>query len=232
MFSSTALRWALLAALTIPLIACNETDDAPAEAAQLPVRTYRNLDARGDSTTRNPMTGMLVLIEARPRTYFNLRTGELRNAAADSNSTNWDLSFESTGIYINGGISGPGNGAAVVLNQLFEDVTQAPADNAFRVDAAGGNANLAIVAQGNTMPPAALGWYTFTSIPGGMGASLITPTPGRTIVVRCANGQFAKVQIQSYYLNAPDPATVTVSTPARYYTFRWAVQNDGTRNLR
>ncbi len=226
------LRFLLVLSLvTLALVGC-DTADETSPTPLLEVRTQRNLDARGDSTSRNPMTGVVTLIQARPRTYFNLRTGQIRTAATDSNSTTWDLSFESTGIYVNGGISGPGNGAAVVVNDLFENVVTAPADGQFRVDAAGGTANLAIVAQGNTMPPNPLGWYTFSSIPGGMGASLITPTPGRTIVVRCANGLFAKVQIQSYYLNAPDPATVTVSTPTRFYTFRWVVQPDGSRNLR
>ena len=231
-FSLRDLRVLALAMLALTLVAC-EDDAAPAEAPVLPVRTFRNLDARGDSTARNPMTGIETVIVARPRTYFNLRTGEIRSAVTDSNSLNWDIAFEALGIYTNNGVSGPGNGGAVVINDLFENVTTAPADNQFRIDRANNRDSLAIVQRPNTMPPAPLGWYTTGQIAGApFQATLITPTPGRTIVVRCANGQFAKVQIQSYYLNAPDPAAVTVTTPARYYTFRWAIQTDGSRNLR
>jgi HmuY protein len=228
-------RFALLsfiAALSLGLVACEENEATPILEPTLAVQSYSNLDARGDVTMRDPVTGVVTLIEARPRTYFNLRTGQLRVAATDSNSTSWDMAFESTGIYINGGVSGPGAGGAVVLNDLFDNVITAPDDGAFRLDAAGGGANLAIAAQGNTMPPNPLGWYTFSTIPGGMGASLITPTPGRTIVIRCANGQFAKVRILSYYQNAPDPATVTVTTPSRYYTFEWSVAPAGSRSLK
>ena len=224
------LRFLLVLSLvTLALVGC-DTADETTPTPLLEVRTQRNLDARGDST----VIGMMgpVVVQARPSTFFNLRTGHIRTVA-DSNSTNWDLAFEGTRIMVNGGISGPGNGAAVVVNDLFENVVTAPADGQFRVDAAGGATNLAIVAQGNTMPPNPLGWYTTGQIVGAPAqATLITPTPGRTIVVRCADGKFAKVQIQSYYLNAPDPATVTVMTQARFYTFRWVVQPDGSRNLR
>jgi hypothetical protein len=59
---------------------------------------------------------------------------------------------------------------------------------------------------------------------------VITPIAGRTIVVRTADGKFAKVEILNYYKNAP--ASPTMTDASRYYTFRFKFQPDGSKNLK
>ena len=46
--------------------------------------------------------------------------------------------------------------------------------------------------------------------------------PGRVLVVRTADGRYAKVSIQSYYKGAP--ASPTQASESGYYTFRYVFQ--------
>lgn len=160
-----------------------------------------------DTTTGQPIgTGAF--------TFFSLRTGEVV-PNADSASTAWDLAFRGTEIRVNGGTSGPGNGAALVWTGAFEDLAEAPADG-YAIDDADGNA--IPTGSGN-------GWYNYAPQ-----TNLISPIPGRVLVVKTADGRYAKVRIVSYYRGAPetpDPAT----DEARYYTFDYVFQPDGSRTL-
>lgn len=216
----------------VGLVACSTDETAAPAATTLTVQRYNNLNAPGDPGIFDPMTGMTTVTGYQSYTLFNLRTGQ-PVAIADSNSSNWDIAFKTTRIIVNGGFSGPGQGRAVVLADLFDNITTAPDDATLRQDVAPRTtgANYAIVASGNTAA-APFGWYTFAMVGSGASTfSLITPTPGRTIVIKCANGQYAKLRILSYYQNAPDPATVTAATPSRYYTFEWVVAPAGSRTL-
>lgn len=204
------LRLALVALCIGPfLMSCESEDDAPAPA--LEEKTYSNLFAPADpGQPGQPATGY------EPWRYFSLRTGQLLTNA-DSNSTDWDLAFKSTTIRTNSGISGPGEGRALVVVSAFEEVLEAPADTELRSDVATNNYAI-LTGSGN-------GWYNYN--PANM---VISPIPGRTIVVKLGDGSgYAKVSITSYYQNAPTSPTGT--EPSRYYTFRYVVNTDGTRRL-
>ncbi len=142
-------------------------------------------------------------------TYFSLR---INSVVQDSASTDWDMAFQGTTIFINGGISGPGEGGVLVSEALFEEVTEAPTSG-YVTDSATG---LAIPTGSGG------GWYNYN--PASM---LITPIPGRILVVRTADGRFAKVRILSYYRGAP--AEITVDSESRYYTFEYVFQPSGSR---
>ena len=63
------------------------------------------------------------------------------------------------------------------------------------------------------------GWYTYAGPP----TFLITPTAGRILVFKTADGKFAKVEILSYYEGAPEnPDAFT--DQSRYYTFNYVYQ--------
>jgi HmuY protein len=182
-------------------------DSAPgAEPSPDPLTTTVASDIAAD-----PIVGF---VDGRPVgagliTYFSLRTNSV---VADSASTDWDIAFQATALYVNGGTSGPGAGGAMILEALFGEVTEAPADG-YSTDSSEG---LAIPAgSGN-------GWYNYNPA-----SNLITPIPGRVLVIRTANGQFAKVRILSYYQGAPDQ--VTAESVGRYYTFEFVLQPNGTR---
>lgn len=156
-------------------------------------------------------------------TFFSLRTGEVV-AASDSASTNWDIAFRGTSILTNSGVSGPGEGGAIVLDVPFEGVSIAP-ENGYSVDS---EEVLAIpTGSGN-------GWYNYTG--GGNPPNAILPIEDVTIILKTGDGShYAKIDVLSYYEGNPDTSTEEFANnrpPARYYTFRYAIQQtEGLRDL-
>src|SRR5690625_3181556 len=67
-------------------------------------------------------------------TFFSLRNGNTV-ALSDSASANWDLAFKGTTILVNSGVSGPGEGGAILLDLPFEEVEMAPSEG-YRTDSA------------------------------------------------------------------------------------------------
>ncbi len=133
---------------------------------------------------------------------------------ADSASTQWDVAFRGTDILINGGTSGPGNGGAQLLEGIFEDITEAPMGG-WAVD---GSEGPAIPAGSGT------GWYNYNPA-----AMVVTPFPGKVLLIRTADGLYAKMRIISYYKGAPE--VPTIDSEARYVTFEYLLQPDGSRML-
>jgi hypothetical protein len=195
----------LLVVGAIVLTGCDSTGVNDEEEDE-PLQTIRveNVPADPD-TTSGP---------GRPQGYnqfafFDLRDSTLvlrsdADARADSASTEWDIAFRSTDIIVNGGANGPGEGAAYVAESAFQEVTEVAPDSLT-------NHNVE-------------DWYTYNA----NGNHIVRPTPGRTIVVRTANGEsYAKIRIQSYYEGAPDNPAES-GAESRYYTFEYMLQDDGT----
>jgi len=144
--------------------------------------------------------------------FFDLRdsTIVLRSSndnRADSASTEWDIAFRSTDVIVNGGANGPGQGAAYVAMEAFQDVSEVNTDslNQHAVD----------------------DWYTYNA----NGNNIVRPTPGKTIVVRTAGGEaYAKIRILSYYEGAPDNPAES-DADSRYYTFEYMIQTDGSTSF-
>lgn len=161
----------------------------------------------------DPPTGVDSLgrpVGANAFTFYSLRENKII-ARTDSATTNWDIAVKATTILVNGGTSGPGNGAAQVLVTTMEDLTEAPSDG-YTEDSA---SSFAIpTGSGN-------GWYNYEPA-----TNQITPIAGRVIVIRCADGTYAKLRILSYYRGAP--AVPDASSESRYYTFEFAHQEDGS----
>ncbi|WP_026999878.1 HmuY family protein [Eisenibacter elegans] len=185
--------------------ACNnKKDEAPPVLEAL---LAENIHAPNDVIDRT--TGQVT--QANPFVKFSFATGQVVTG------NNWDIAFKGTTIIINGGNSSrdtetrSGNAAAVIRTATFEEVTTVPAASEFVQD---NGQNYAIpTGSGN-------GWYNYNS-----SNNLITPIPGRVLVFRTHDGKFAKVEILSYYQNAP--AQPTSSMPTGYYTFRYIYQPDG-----
>lgn len=191
----------------LALVGCDSTgvnDDGEEDA---PLKTIRVNDLPADpDTTSGP---------GRPQGYdqfafFDLRDEEivLRSDAdnrADSASTEWDIAFRSTDIIVNGGSNGPGQGASYVAEEAFQNVPQVNTDSL----------------DGHAVED----WYSYNA----NGNNIVRPKPGRTIVVRTADGEsYAKIRILSYYEGAPDNPDES-GAESRYYTFEYMIQDDGTR---
>lgn len=205
-------RYTGLVALCFFAVVSGCGDDPVSESLPLP-EALTVADLPADPPTQvDPVTGRPVGTGA--YTYFSLRENEVV-PEADSATTAWDLAFRGTTILTNSGTSGPGEGGAVLVAQPFEAVVEAPAAGAFAVDAEGAPATVSDE-QGS--------WYHYNPA-----THVITPVPGRTLVIRTADGRYAKVRIVSYYKGNPD--TVDADSASRYYTFDYVFQPDGSRTL-
>lgn len=192
---------------SLSLLACSGSDTP----APQPLRatTVRDLpaDPTGTSSTGQPLPGTNRF------TLFRLRDSTVV-ANADSASGHWDLGFRGTTLIVNGGTSGPGQGAALIQDGIFEELNTAPTTG-YATDAAPHYA----IPTGSGR-----GWYTYNGQ-----TNLITPIAGKVIFLRTADGKYAKLEILSYYRGAPTPPTAT--STSRYYTFRYLYQPDGSTKL-
>jgi hypothetical protein len=149
--------------------------------------------------------------------FFNLRNNTwVPNT--DSASTNWDLAFSGTTIRINGGTSGTGAGGAFVWVGAFDNLATVPADSVFKTD----NYPSYAITKGSGK-----GWYSYDGA-----TNLLTPIPGRVLVIKTADGKYAKVEILNYYRGGATPSASATdeikTTEQRYYTFRYTFQTSGS----
>jgi predicted small secreted protein len=199
------LLFAALLTGSLLLSACDSTGVNEGEDGEAPTLvTVENLPADPDTTTGG----------GRPQGYNQFAFFDLRDSTvvlhsdaenrADSASTEWDVAFRSTDVIVNGGDNGPGQGAAYVAEEAFQNVTEVNPDSLTE----------------HTIE----NWYTYNA----NGNHVVRPTPGRTIVVRTADGEaYAKIRILSYYEGAPDNPAES-DAESRYYTFEYVLQTDGT----
>jgi hypothetical protein len=200
----------LVAALVIAVSSCKKDNDS--SSAALEAKTVN--DINGNTADNNGYS-----------MYFNLTTGATV-PASDSNSTKWDIAFKTTTIKVNSGTSGPGTAGAQIVSTGFDDLPEAPADG-YKSDDANG---FAIPTGSGT------GWYTYTGPAASGPQHAILPIAGKTIVVKTANGKYAKIQILSYYKGNPNTTTADFADLAKrplggYYTIRYIIQADGSRKL-
>lgn len=178
--------------------------------------TVKNLDADtiiGISTIGQPFgSGKFA--------FFSIEN-KTRVANTDSASAKWDIAFRGTTILTNAGISGSANGGAFVWNGVFDDLKVIPADSTFKTDAATGYA----IPTGSNK-----GWYNYNGI-----NQLITPLPGKVLVIKTASGKYAKVEILNYYRGGITPSSTASDSlkiaEQRYFTLRYVYQSNGTKTF-
>lgn len=134
---------------------------------------------------------------------------------------NWDIAFRGTSIIVNGGTSigltdepaRTGNASLSIESGTFASILTAPEEINFKQDASGVYA--LPTGSGN-------GWYSYNAT-----THSIDPIAGKVLVVKTIDGNYAKVEILSYYKdNTPSQAN------SRYYTFNYVYNpNKGDKNL-
>lgn len=140
----------------------------------------------------------------------------------------WDIAF--TGPYnselfvnnakdkFNPGYEGPATNTGVVLvRQAYHLVNEAPSDEEFEKST--------VSKIGWASNEYSDGWFLYS-----LKTHLAIPLPNRTYVIKLQDGKFAKLQIVNSYKGNPQAVT-NMKWPAPYYTFRYYVQEDGSRNL-
>ncbi len=200
--ATTTQRLFLLgpACLFITFSSCSD-DDKPVAQDQVQTKQVSNLFAPQTGGQGQPVGGDF--------TKFDFETG-----LQTTSDTDWDIAFRGTTIAVNGGVatgtSGEpvrtGDASAAIATGTFASVTTA-AGITFTQDSATG---FAIPAVSNA------GWYNYN-----FQTNLVTPIPGRVLVFKTRNGHFAKIEILSYYQNAPANPDPNVDA-GRYYTFNYA----------
>jgi hypothetical protein len=212
---TTSYVFALAAfASVLFLSSCSNNDPAPVTLTSV---TFKNLAA-------DPPSGGYNQTNGQPKfTFFSFKTGAIV-ANADSASTKWDIGFNATTIIVNGGKSGPGKGQAQVYTGAYSDLLEAPesgylSDNDTAPIGDAPNSSLAIQTGSNK------GWYTYNGA-----TRTVSPTAGKFLVFKTADERYAKMEIISYYKDAPE--TVSSAIADRYYTFRYVYQGDGTKNFK
>jgi HmuY protein len=176
--------------------------------------TVKNLPA----DTITGLTSQGQPIGAGTYSFFSLATNKWIGNS-DSATTNWDLAFSGTTIRVNNQTSGPGNGGAFVWVGAFDNLTSIPQDSVFRID---NHPVSYAIPKGSGK-----GWYNYDGA-----TNLLTPIPGRVLVIRTANGKYAKVEILNYYKGGVTPSASASDDiklrEQRYYTFRYTYQGNGT----
>ena len=153
--------------------------------------------------------------------FFSMETGQWINNS-DSATTKWDLAFSGTTIRVNNATSGPGTGGAFVYVGTFDALTSVPVDSTFRIDS---HPVSYAIAKGSGK-----GWYNYDGA-----NNLLTPIPGRVLVIKTASGKYAKVEILNYYKGGVTPSATASDdvkiNEQRYYSFRYRYQGNGTVNF-
>ena len=195
-----------------------ETSDFTKNAPQ----TFTVLSDIVSATASNvpaPQTGGQGQPIGGPFTKFSFENGDVTTS-----DTDWDIAFRGTTIAINGGtVTGTddeparnGDGGVTIENGTFSSVTSADglsyaqdADGAFGIPTGSDN-----------------GWYNYNPA-----TFIVTPIPGKILVFRTHDGKYAKIEILSYYRDAPvqpDP----FMDESRVYTFNYVYNpNDGETSL-
>jgi hypothetical protein len=214
----------LAAAVLLSFTAC-EKDKLPKTVDQ---RAYA-IETVGKITTVKNLPADTIIgtnsigqpVGAGRYSFFSLETGQWI-PKSDSNSTRWDLAFAGTTLRINNATSGPGAGGAFVFNGTFESLPSVPTDSVFRID---NHPVSYAITRGSGRA-----WYTYDGP-----TNLLTPIPGRTLVIRTATGKFAKVEILNYYRGGQTPSATAPDSiktrDQRFFHFRYTYQGNGTRQF-
>ncbi len=207
-----------LIGLVITMASCSkETDTAISNNTPVSSVTVNNFAA----DTIIGLTAQGIPFGAGKYTFFSLENNKVI-ATVDSATSKWDLGFRGTSIIVNGGNSGPALGGGFVFVGLYNNLTALPIDSTFKVDNA--PSSYAITAGSNR------GWFVYDAI-----NNLVSPIPGRVLVIRTASGKYAKVEILNYYKGGITPAASASDAiklkEQRYYTFRFTIQPNGTKNF-
>lgn len=206
MFKSNFFKSLLLLSIVSLSASCSKDDDTTPATVTLETKTFSNLYAPQTGGQGQPVGGAF--------TKFSFS----QNATVTDDS--WDIAFRGTTIVVNGGTAigitdeptRTGSGAVSIVSNTLSAVTTIPSATTFTQD--GANIYAIPTGSGN-------GWYNYNST-----NNLITPIAGKIFVVKTHDGKYAKMEIISYYKDAP--ANPDATALSRYFTFKYVYQPSGT----
>ena len=154
------------------------------------------------------------------------------NNAEDSakylKTKDWDLAFTyiyNSIVYVNNGqdnenpgFEGPGLGSITYVEKPYNEVIAVPEDANF-------NNHQSFVGWDGWPQGYNFGWYFYQ-----MTTHIARPIKNRTFILKTAEGKYAKLELINVYQGNP-PVVTDLHWPAPYLTFRYYVQEDGSKNL-
>ena len=248
-FIQPAKRIFLLAIIPFMISACAKSEDPTPETAPevitgtvpfYKVQRVENFAVETDDA--NPTV-------PKSAAYYSLEN-KMEIKAAFAKTARWDVGFN--GLYnsflsgnnggnaTNLGYGASGTGAILILEKSFDEVTDIPVEAQFKT---GGTV---VGTDKNGDFGEGTGWYLYDfggrtvgdgsyekehvayAIADGLTLANGTKLPARTIVLRTANGNFAKIKMISCYQNAFTPATWFRTTPHMFFTFEYVLVPKGS----
>jgi len=206
MFKLNFFKSVLVLSIFSLFASCSNDDDTTPTPTTLETKTFSNLYA--------PQTGGMGAPIGGAFTKFSFS----QNAIVTNDS--WDIAFRGTTIVVNGGtgigiadeLTRTGSGAVSIVSNTLSAVTTIRDASTFKQDAT--NTYAIPTGSGN-------GWYNYNAT-----NYLITPIAGKVFVVKTHDGKYAKMEIISYYKDAPANPDPTIGS--RYFTFKYVYQPNGT----
>ncbi|WP_264530191.1 HmuY family protein [Flavobacterium sp. N502540] len=227
-------KWPLLLLIvSMNFISCSSTDENPT-ASLVDGKSTVVSDLAGD--TGASMSTDTKGKEKRSFHTFLFRFSDQKqiwlHTKADSlqfmKTNDWDIAFtgpynsevfiNNTKYQYNPGYGGPAkNTAVILLKEAYKNVNQAPSDTDFN--------NSEVTKIGWSSSESSAGWFYYS-----LSSHIMQAIPDRTYVLRLPNGKYAKLQLINAYKGNP-PAVTDLNWPAPYFTFKYFVQQDGSKNL-
>jgi len=204
-------RLPTLIVISFFLMACSDDDDGM-PLIDIESTTVSNLHAPQQGGQGQPVSGAF--------TKFDFETGQVTDSETD-----WDIAFRGTTIAVNGGTETgttdeperTSNAAISILDAIFSEITEVPADISLEQDSQDGFA--IPTGSGN-------GWYNYD-----FATNILSPIPGKILLIKTTENKYAKIEILSYYKDAPTDIDPFQDEP-RYYTFRYVYNpNDDQTTL-
>ncbi|WP_343701768.1 HmuY family protein [Chitinophaga sp.] len=210
--------------------ACSKDDAPPAPQdikstiiSDMPGDTLASMGTGVDGKEKRPFYGVTF--------SFSTRQTRIIKTAADSaqylKNADWDIAFtkeyNSYVVANNGtvagtpGYGGPGVGRMVIIEAPYDQVHAAPADEEFERNG---------VAGVGWDSGSGYGWYFYS-----LNNHIAVPIKNRTFIVKTADGRFAKLALLNIYKGNP-PVVTDLFWPAPYLTFKYFVQENGSRDLK
>lgn len=205
MFKSPFFKSVVLFSAISFFASCSKNKGKEEEAPALETKTFSNLYAPQTAGPGSSVGGEF--------TKFSFSQHAIVKNEA------WDIAFRGTAIIVNGGVAigltdepaRTGSAAACIVTNTLEALKNVPDASTFKQD----GANSYAIPTGS-----GAGWYTYNST-----THIISPTPGKVLVIKTHDGKYAKMEILSYYKDAP--AAPNLNSDARYYTFKCVYQAVG-----
>lgn len=226
------------------LASCSEEDDMPEPITVLTsLNKYTSVDETTGVIYVEDLPGSVgnTFASGHVPVFYNLENYEIINPYNDEDillelpeeqrlSIDWDVAFTSIynsyvrpnngSVESNPAYGGEGKGSMIVIDALFDELDLAPSDEEFDAFMAKQSAS-----GWEDFPPGDKGWYFYS-----LDSHIMSAISGVTIVIKTPEGNYAKMEMSSLYLGSPE--NPTVNTPAPYFTFRYFLQSNGSRDLR